>query len=149
MMDLPKYKKLCKDLLDNGLLYSLFLFFAILSTFLLSFYGALTSDYAVGGSTVPQTLLMTLPTTVAWPPMLHIAYLALRNLWIPIAYLLQRPEHPERRSRMAAQATGIFMPREDVQMKLLQYSLPPLGYFDHYILVPVVLVAIFTMAVVM
>ncbi|EED12753.1 glycosyl transferase, putative [Talaromyces stipitatus ATCC 10500] len=149
MMELSKYKKLRKDLLNNGLLYSVFLFFAILSTFLLSFYGALSSDYAAGSSTTPQTLLMTLLTTVAWPPMLHIAYLALSNLWIPVAYLLQRPEHPERRSRMVTHATGIFLPREDVQMKLLQHSLPPLGYLNHYILVPVVLITIFTIAVTM
>ncbi|KAF3401109.1 Cellulose synthase catalytic subunit [UDP-forming] [Talaromyces pinophilus] len=147
MMELPGYNKLRKDLLDNGLLYSLFLFFAILSAFLLSFYGAFNNDYAAAGSTASRSLLMRLLTTVAWPPMLHIAYLALINLWIPIAYLLSRPEHPERRSRMAAHANGIFLPREDVQMKLLQHSVPPLGYLDHYILVPVVLIALSIMAV--
>lgn len=79
--------------------------------------------------------------------MLHVAYLTLSNLWIPIAYLLRRPEHPERRSRMAAHANGIFLPREDVQIKLLQHSVPPLGYLNHYILVPVVLIAVSIMAV--
>lgn len=146
-MELPKYKKLRKDLLDNGLLYSLFLFSATLSAFVLSFYGALNSDHTASDFTVPRSLLLRLLTTVAWPPMLHIAYLTLSNLWIPIAYLLQRPEHPERRSRMTAHATGIFLPREDVQIKLLRHSVPPLGYLNHYILVPVVLIAGFAMAV--
>jgi hypothetical protein len=147
MMEIPKYKKLCKDLIDNGLLYSFFLFFATLSSFLLSFYGVFSNDYAAAGSTASRPFLMELLTTVAWPPMLHIAYLALSNLWIPIAYLLRRPEHPERRSRMAAHAKGIFLPREDVQIKLLQHNVPPLGYLNHYILVPVVLIVVFTMAV--
>lgn len=148
-MELPKYKKLRKDLVDNGLLYSLLLFFAIISTFLLSFYGVLSSDYAAGGATAPQPLLVKLLTTIAWPPMLHVAYLVLSNLWIPVAYLLQNPEHPERRSRMTAHTNGSFLPQEDVQMKLLQRSIPPLGYCNHYILAPVLLVAIFTTAVAM
>ncbi|EEA28666.1 hypothetical protein TMatcc_002983 [Talaromyces marneffei ATCC 18224] len=149
IMELPKYKKLRKDLVDNGLLYSLLLFFAIISTFLLSFYGVLSSDYAAGGATAPQPLLVKLLTTIAWPPMLHVAYLVLSNLWIPVAYLLQNPEHPERRSRMTAHTNGSFLPQEDVQMKLLQRSIPPLGYCNHYILAPVLLVAIFTTAVAM
>lgn len=141
-MELPKYKKLRKDLLDNGLLYSLSLFLATLGAFLISFHGAFISS-----STAAQPLLVRLLTTVAWPPLLHIAYLALSNLWIPIAYLLRRPEHPERRSRMAAHANGIFLPREDVQKKLLQHSFSPLGYLNHYILVPLVLIAVLTMVV--
>ena len=78
--------------------------------------------------------------------MLHIAYLTLSNLWIPVTYLLQRPEHPERKSRMAVYKTGNFLPREDVQIKLLQHGVPPLGYLNHYILVPAVLFAGFTLA---
>lgn len=142
MMELPKYKKLRKDLLDNGLLYSLFLFLATLGAFMISFHGAF-----IHTSTAAQPLLVRLLTTLAWPPMLHIAYLTLSNLWIPIAYLLQRPEHPERRSKMAAHANGIFLPRDDVQKKLLQHSVLPLGYLNHYVLVPVVLVAVLIMAV--
>lgn len=141
-MKLPKYEKLRKDLLDNGLLYSLFLFLATLGTFLISFHGAFIST-----STAAPPLLVRLLATLAWPPMLHIAYLTLSNLWIPIAYLLRRPEHPERRSKMTAHANGIFLPRDDVQKKLLEHSVSPLGYLNHYILVPVVLVAVLFMAV--
>lgn len=89
---------------------------------------------------------MVLPTTIAWPPLLHATYLALSNLWVPIVYFVRRPKYPDRRSRMTAHSNGLFLPREDVQMKLLQHIVSPLGYLNHYSLVPVVLVWIFILA---
>ncbi|RHZ54266.1 hypothetical protein CDV55_103633 [Aspergillus turcosus] len=144
--ELPIYKKLRKDLLDNGLAYSLFLYLATLGTFLFSFYAAASTDYATGATTAPKGLIMELLTSVAWPPMLHIGYLTASNLWVPVGYLLRRPEYPERRSRMAVNDRGIFFPQADVQMKLLHQSRPPLGSYNHYVLVPFVLLAILVAA---
>jgi hypothetical protein len=144
--ELPIYKKLRKDLLDNGLAYSLFLYLATLGAFLLSFYAGASSDYATGAMTAPKRVIMQLLTTVAWPPMLHIGYLTASNLWIPVGYLLRRPEYPERRSRMAVNDSGIFFPQADIQTKLLHQSRPPLGSYNHYVLVPFVLTAILVAA---
>jgi len=144
--ELPIYKKLRKDLLDNGLAYSLFLYLATLGTFLFSFYAAASSDHTTGATTAPKRLIMELLTTVAWPPMLHIGYLTASNLWVPVGYLLRRPEYPERRSRMTVNDRGIFFPQADVQMKLLHQSRPPLGSYNHYVLVPFVLVAVLVAA---
>ncbi|KAF7155390.1 hypothetical protein CNMCM5623_007461 [Aspergillus felis] len=153
--ELPIYKKIRKDLLDNGLVYSVFLYLATFSTFLLSFYAvasnysAVSSDYAPNAMIAPKSLIMELLTTVAWPPLLHIGYLTASNLWVPVGYLLHRPEYPERRSRMAVNDRGIFFPQADVQMKVLQQSRPPLGSYKHYVLVPVVLIAILVAATVL
>lgn len=144
--ELPIYKKVRKDLLDNGLVYSLFLYLATLGTFLLSFYAAVRSKYAAGATTAPKRLIMELLTTVAWPPMLHIGYLTISNLWVPVGYLLRCPEYSERRSMMAVNDRGIFFPQADVQMKLLYQTRPALGSYQHYILVPFVLAAILVAA---
>ncbi|KAH1671039.1 hypothetical protein KXX15_004492 [Aspergillus fumigatus] len=149
LTELPIYKKLRKDLLDNGLVYSLFLYVATLGTFLLAFYAAVSSNYAPGATPTHNRLITELLTTVAWPPMLHIGYLTVSNLWVPVGYLLRRPEYPERRSMMAVSDRGIFFPQADVQMKLLHQSRPPLGSYKHYVLVPFVLVAILVAATVL
>jgi hypothetical protein len=132
-------------LLDNGLVHSLFLYLATLSTFLLSFYAAASSNYA----TAPKSLIMELLTTVAWPPLLHIGYLTASNLWVPVGYLLRRPEYPERRSMMAVNDRGVFFPQAGVQMKVLHQSRPPLGSYKHYVLVPFVLIAVLAAATVL
>lgn len=136
-------------MLDNGLVYSLFLYVATLGTFLLAFYAAVSSNYAPGATPTHNRLITELLTTVAWPPMLHIGYLTVSNLWVPVGYLLRRPEYPERRSMMAVSDRGIFFPQADVQMRLLHQSRPPLGSYKHYILVPFVLVAILVAATVL
>jgi hypothetical protein len=136
-------------LLDNGLVYSLFLYLVTLGTFLLAFYAAASSNYATGATTAPKQLIMELLTTVAWPPMLHIGYLTVSNLWVPVGYLLRRPEYPERKSRMAVNDRGIFFPEADVQVKLLHQTRPPLGSYNHYVLVPVALAAILVAATVL
>lgn len=44
---------------------------------------------------------ITIPlTAVAWPPLLHLCYLAVVNNWVPVAYLLRPPRYPDRRGTL-------------------------------------------------
>ncbi|KAJ5908128.1 glycosyl transferase [Penicillium taxi] len=84
------YMRIYRDLWQNGIFYNLLLLLVTLGAFLYS--------TAVGIFTNDEIFTTRLLTTLVWPPLLHICYLALANNWVPVAYLLDPPHYPERKT---------------------------------------------------
>lgn len=82
--------KLYRDLWENGILYNVCLLVATL--------GALAFSIATTISSGDSHVVSNSLTAVAWPPLLHVCYLAVVNNWVPVAYLLRPPRYPDRRS---------------------------------------------------
>ena len=65
------------------------------------------------GPKIPKLL-----TTIAWPPLLHLYFLAIVNNWVPIAHLFNSPIYHSRVSRLLTTEKGISYPRAEVEEQL-------------------------------
>ncbi|KAJ5127200.1 nucleotide-diphospho-sugar transferase [Penicillium atrosanguineum] len=83
--------KLRRDLWDNGVFYNVVLLLATL--------GATVYSISTAIFTRRDSLVEYLLTTVAWPPLLHACYLSLKSHWVPVSYLLNPPQYPDRKSQ--------------------------------------------------
>lgn len=92
---LPSYMKLYIDLWQNGI-------FCNVITLVLT-VGALFYSSAVIWSPNYQCLITKLVTSLAWPPLLHICYLSIANNCVPVAYLLNPPQYPDRKAKAPQQ----------------------------------------------
>lgn len=88
---MSSYMRLYKDLWQNGLFCNVIMLITTLGAF---FYST-----AVVLSPNDQDLTTKLLTSVAWPPLLHVCYLTIANNWVPVAYLLDPPNYPDRDSQ--------------------------------------------------
>lgn len=86
----PLYKKLHRDLWQNCIWFNVLTLFTIL--------GALFYSMTAVLSTSSDGLACRLLTTVTWPPLLQLCYLAVSSNWVPISYLLNAPKHSDQNS---------------------------------------------------
>lgn len=82
--------RLYRDLWGNGVLYNV--------CWLIATAGALAYSIAMSIYSEDPHVVSTSLTAVAWPPLLHVCYLAVVNNWVPVAYLLRPPRYPDRSS---------------------------------------------------
>lgn len=75
------------DLWGNGIFYSVILLAFLLSSIICSSISAATRD---------GDFIMHLITTIAWPQLAHICVLVLKNLLVPMIYLLDPPKYTAR-----------------------------------------------------
>jgi len=85
------YRKLRRDLVNNGILHNVLLAFATV--------GAIYYAVATAISTHHESLIVYWLTTFAWPPLLHVCYLSLKSHWVPVRYLLSPPRYIDRNSK--------------------------------------------------
>ncbi|CAI7634584.1 unnamed protein product [Penicillium pancosmium] len=97
--------RLYRDLWGNGIFYSV-----ILLTFLLSsmIYSSISATGKVEG------VFMHTITTIAWPQLAHICALVLKNLSVPMIYLLDPPKYTARAIPFADMGTSQLKAEEDV-----------------------------------
>lgn len=82
--------RLYRDLCQSGVLYNV--------CWLIATIGALAYSIAMAMCSEDPRAVSTSLTAVAWPPLLHVTYLAIANNWVPVAYFLRPPRYPNRRS---------------------------------------------------
>jgi hypothetical protein len=85
------HTKLRRDLWGNGVFYNVLL--------LLATFGAIPYSLATVIFSRHDSLVEYLFTTVAWPPLLHVCYLSIKSHWVPVSYLLNPPQYPDRKSQ--------------------------------------------------
>ncbi|KAL2802358.1 glycosyl transferase [Aspergillus granulosus] len=79
---------------------------------------------AVAGIIDTETTMSTadtvgqLLTTIAWPPLLHLFYLSIVNLSIPLACLIRPPHYPERAAQLDDAKRGVRFPKPEVREKI-------------------------------
>ncbi|KKK15240.1 hypothetical protein P175DRAFT_0496768 [Aspergillus ochraceoroseus IBT 24754] len=134
------YASLCQKaqlLWENGVIYAVSLLLVTLSAAAFSIWRTITDDTG--------TLGTSFVTTLAWPPLLHIFYLAITNLWVPVSYLWNPPRYPDRASQLAKTEQGIAFPRAEVLGKLSfqgQYRSHGSGFAVVVVVVPFLLVSL-------
>lgn len=104
--DLSLYQKLFRDLWENGIAYSIFLLLATIFSLLYSFTAAIRAE----------NFLMHALTTIAWPHLAHICFLVLKNLSVPVTYMLDPPKYPER----ATPSTGLNESQTETKKSSMQ-----------------------------
>lgn len=62
--------------------------------------------------------ILQLLTTIAWPPLLHLYFLAIVSNWVPVVYLFSSPTYHSRDSRLLTTEKGISYPRAEVVEEL-------------------------------
>ncbi|KAJ5765269.1 hypothetical protein N7520_004828 [Penicillium odoratum] len=85
---MSSYIRLYRDLWENRLFCNVIVLIATLGAM---FY---TTAVVLSGN---QSLIKLL-TSIAWPPLLHVCYLSIVNNWVPVAYLLDPPNYPDRKA---------------------------------------------------
>ncbi|KAE8359624.1 hypothetical protein BDV27DRAFT_149417 [Aspergillus caelatus] len=89
-------------------------------------------------------------TRVAWPPMLLLCYLTLTSSFTPLRCSIWPLRYPNRGLALGPHPNhpqAVF-PREEVRLAVMNRQRPPLGQFYHLVLVPVVLAALVSFALV-
>ncbi|KAJ5957621.1 hypothetical protein N7501_011900, partial [Penicillium viridicatum] len=106
---ISSFQKAYRDTLQSGAFLNIFLFIATEGAMLFAIWVAVSGD----GPTIPKLL-----TTIAWPPLLHLYFLAIVNNWVPIAHLFNPPIYHSRVSRLLTTEKGISYPRAEVEEQL-------------------------------
>ncbi|PWY79176.1 glycosyl transferase [Aspergillus heteromorphus CBS 117.55] len=127
-------QQLCHNLWHNGIAYSVLLLLATLGAVAFSIWSTLTAT--------DSDPLLRLLTTVAWPPMLHILYLAVISYWAPVSYLLNPPRYPDRKAGLALSPSGVAFPTREIQEGVQPQGKPSVGFYRHCILATLVLVVL-------
>lgn len=91
--------RLYRDLWENGVLYNV--------CWLVVTLGALAYSIGMAISSEDPSVVSTSLTAVAWPPLLHVCYLAVVNNWVPVSYLLRPPRYPDRKTLSDEEEHGI------------------------------------------
>lgn len=106
---ISSFQKAYRDTIQSGALLNICLFIATVGAMLFAIRLAITGNQ----STIPTIL-----TTIAWPPLLHLCFLAIVNNWVPIAHLFNSPIYHSRDSRLLTTEKGISYPRREVEGEL-------------------------------
>ncbi|GLA13332.1 hypothetical protein AnigIFM62618_010320 [Aspergillus niger] len=125
------FQKLYHNLWHNGIAYSIVVLLATIASIVYSIYTTIT--------TIDDSLLSRLLTTIAWPPMLHICYLSIVSYWAPVSYLLNPPRYPERKAGLALSETGVVLPNPEVQQAAMVCGKAPVGFYRQCVVVVLVL----------
>lgn len=91
--------RLYRDLWENSVLYNI--------CWLVVTLGALAYSIGMAISSEDPNVVSTSLTAVAWPPLLHVCYLAVVNNWVPVSYLLRPPRYPDRKALSDDEEHGI------------------------------------------
>lgn len=103
------FQEAYRDTLQSGAWLNVFLFIATAGAMLFAVWVAVSGD----GPTIP-----TLLTTIAWPPLLHLCFLAIVNNWVPIGHVFNPPIYHLRDTRLLTTKKGISYPRAEVEEQL-------------------------------
>ncbi|KAJ5827479.1 hypothetical protein N7447_004242, partial [Penicillium robsamsonii] len=106
---ISSFRKAYRDILQSGAWLNVCLFIATLGAILFAVWAAITRD---------RSTILKLLTTIAWPPLLHLLFLAIVNNWVPIAHLFNPPTYHSRESRLLITEKGILYPRGKVEGEL-------------------------------
>jgi membrane-associated phospholipid phosphatase len=124
-------QKAYRDTLGSGILLNLSLFLVILGA--MGFAIQTTMEAS-------RPVIPTLFTTIAWPPFLHLFFMAVTNNWVPVAHIFSPPAYHVRDSRLIATEKGVSYPSADIMGELTcETSL--LGLCCSF-LVPIILVGV-------
>jgi hypothetical protein len=99
-------QKAYRDILGSGILFNLCLLIAIIAGFVFSIHTNLSGS----GPVAPKLVV-----TTAWPPFLHLIFLAVANNWVPVSHLLSPPLYQSRDAGMVATKKGISYPRVAIE----------------------------------
>ncbi|PYH89206.1 glycosyl transferase [Aspergillus ellipticus CBS 707.79] len=127
-------QKLYHNLWHNGIAYSILLL-------LTTFTAVACSVWSVTTTPGPDRALSLL-TTVAWPPMLHILYLAVVSYWAPVSYILNPPLYPDRKLGLVPSPSGVALPTRLIQEDVLPQGKPSVGFRRRCVVVAIVLVSL-------
>jgi hypothetical protein len=103
------FQKAYRDTLQSGALLNICLFILTIGAMVFATWVAISGD----GPVIPKLL-----TTVAWPPLLHLCFLAIVNNWVPIAHLFNSPIYHPRDTRFTTTEKGISCLRTEVEDEL-------------------------------
>ncbi|KAL2786497.1 nucleotide-diphospho-sugar transferase [Aspergillus keveii] len=132
--------------LSSGAMFGVLLFLVTATSLSYSTWKAIGQIIELGTMTDAQGGIIRLLTTVAWPPLLHLCYLSITNLSVPVMCLLRPPQYPERATQLEDVKGDVHqpgvprLPRREVQAEI-SYQKHPLPALS-LILVPAVLVAV-------
>ena len=102
-------QKTYRDTLGSGILLNLCLIIATFGAMLV----AIQTTMSANGPVIPALL-----TTIAWPPFLHLFFLAVANNWVPVAHLFSPPAYHSRDSRLIATEKGVSYPSAEIEEQL-------------------------------
>ncbi|KAL2852045.1 nucleotide-diphospho-sugar transferase [Aspergillus pseudoustus] len=132
--------------ISGGAMFGVVLFSLTVGSILFSIWRTLSSTIGVDGDRTSD-FVRRLLTTIAWPPLLHLCYLSIVNLSVPVTCLLRPPRYPPRAAQLEENSKrGVRLPRVDVQ-KEISYQRAPLPAVS-LVLLPAVLIAALVGAVV-
>ncbi|KAJ5975968.1 nucleotide-diphospho-sugar transferase [Penicillium waksmanii] len=97
--------RLYRDLWGNGIFYSVILLTVILSSIIYS---------SISATGKAEDFFMHTITTIAWPQLAHMCFLVLKNLSVPMIYLLDPPKYTARAIPFADMGTSQLKTEEDV-----------------------------------
>ncbi|CEN60782.1 hypothetical protein ASPCAL03215 [Aspergillus calidoustus] len=139
------YTKLLQTV-GSGAMFGVLLFSVTTGSLFYSIFKAFGQTSQLGSMTDTKDGLMRLLTTVAWPPLLHLCYLSITNLSVPVMCLLRPPQYPERATQLEDVKGDVHLPgvprlpRREVQAEI-SYQKHPLPAVS-LILVPAVLAGV-------
>ncbi|KAJ5186370.1 hypothetical protein N7449_011134 [Penicillium cf. viridicatum] len=106
---ISSFEKAYRDTLQSGALLNICLFISTIGAMVFSAWVAVSGD----GPAIPKLL-----TTIAWPPLLHLCFLAIVNNWVPIAHLFNSPIYHPRDTKLLTTEKGISYLRMEVEDEL-------------------------------
>jgi hypothetical protein len=127
-------------------MFGVLLFLVTATSLSYSTWKAIGQIIELGTMTDAKDGIIRLLTTVAWPPLLHLCYLSITNLSVPVMCLLRPPQYPDRATQLEDVKGDVHqpgvprLPRREVQAEI-SYQKHPLPAVS-LILVPAVLVAV-------
>ncbi|KAJ0418742.1 glycosyl transferase [Aspergillus carlsbadensis] len=126
--------------LGSGAMFGVLLFSVTTGSLLYSTWRAFGETIALGAMTDTKDIITHLLTTIAWPPLVHLCYLSIVNLSVPVTCLIRPPQYPDRVAQLDDVKSGIRLPRPDVQEEISyqRHELPSVSL----VLVPAVLLAV-------
>ncbi|RAH45295.1 glycosyltransferase family 2 protein [Aspergillus brunneoviolaceus CBS 621.78] len=128
-------QNLSHNLWDNGIGFSALLLCATISAFTLALWRG------VSHPTSPS-VLKTLLTGAAFPPMLHITFLVTGSLLEPVVHLLAPPVFPDRNAGLEVSGSGVRQPTAAVRAACVQQRKSMPGFVGRMAVVGVGLAAV-------
>jgi hypothetical protein len=102
-------QKAYRDTLQSGILLNVCLFIGTVGAVFLAIWVGIRDN---------NSLSSKLLTTIAWPPLLHLCFLAMYNNWVPIVHLFSPPVYHSRESRLVTTEKGKSYPNAEVDKDL-------------------------------
>ncbi|KAL4864769.1 hypothetical protein BDV12DRAFT_7563 [Aspergillus spectabilis] len=120
---LSAYSKVFRDALGNGVIFGICCFLVTVGAMILSIPRLWGMDESYAEDTDARDMVARKMSSLLWPPLLHIIYLASTNLWVPVACLLSPPRWPARATKLVETERGILFPPDEVRRDVLYQEL--------------------------